>query len=523
MPSFVPIVPPAKRCAAGSACAPAFNAPVRWTLRVLAWLAFGLASYLAWHAVTQTGVAGCTVGSNEGCDLVLTSSWSKWLGIPVAFLGLVCYATLATLSIFLGVRSGLANRWISTLFVTLSIAAAGVSLWFVGVQMIALGSYCPYCLVTDSCGIALGVIATAFAIRSICAQRGMSQSTAMQPGLMALRTTRPAGSRTAPLAVRTERTSPWLVPAIGGALPLIALLIGGQLLFASKTFDLQKVSLNDSIQMVGAKTDSANTAASGTGERVAMRVPSEVEGNVRPSLPAESANPQAKSDLAKIDTASAASEKPAPETSEPAKTRLVKFLGGKLTLDVYQHPLIGSPEAPQIAIEMVSYDCTHCRKMYPIIEHALERYGDQVALLVMVQPLDKDCNRLITDPAVSHPGACATAKLAMGVARVNPSAFARFHDFLMSGKDKPPTFEAVLPKAHVLADRDRLRKLTQSDELKKQLEGYVNLYETLQKRSGRKDFGLPIQILGDHVMNGAVEHKEDVFKAWEKHLGVKPK
>ena len=93
MSSFVPLVPHAKHSGAdskssGSAAEPAFNAPVRWTLRVLAWLAFGVASYLAWHAMTQTSVAGCSVGSNDRLRLVLTSSWSKWLGIPVAVLGL---------------------------------------------------------------------------------------------------------------------------------------------------------------------------------------------------------------------------------------------------------------------------------------------------------------------------------------------------------------------------------------------------------------------------------------------------
>lgn len=490
---------------------------------MLAWLAFGVASYLAWHAMTQTAVAGCTVGSNDGCDVVLSSSWSKWLGIPVAVLGLACYATLATLSVLLGVRNAQVNRWVSTLFVMLSIVAAGVSLWFVGVQVFALGSYCPYCLVTDSCGIGLGVIATVFAVRSVYMERGTSRSPAVQPGLMALRTTMPVGSRTAPVNTRTESASPWLIPAIGGAVPLIALLIGGQLLFASKTYDLQKVALKDSIQMVGAKTDTTDSASSGGTERVAMRVPSEDESNERPSLPTDPANPNAKSDASGKDTADGGTEKSASEPAEPAKSRLVKFLGGKLTLDVYQHPVIGSPEAPHIAVEMMSYDCLHCRKMYPLIEHALERYGDQVALLVMVQPLDKDCNRLVTDPALSHPGACATAKLAMGVGRVSPSSFARFHDFLMSTKDKPPAMAAVLPKAYELADRTQLRQLTQGDELTKQLEGYVNLFDTLQKRSGKKDFGLPIQILGDHVMNGSVEKEEDIFKAWEEHLGVKPK
>jgi uncharacterized membrane protein/protein-disulfide isomerase len=468
--------------------------------------------------MTQTAVAGCSAGSHAGCDVVLTSSWSKWLGIPVAVLGLCCYATLATLSVFLGVRNTQANRWITTIFVMLAIAAASVSLWLVGVQIFALQTYCQWCLATDSCGIALGTIATIFAVRSVYTQRGMSQSSAVQPGLMALRTTMPIANRTAPLVVRQEQSSPWLFPAIGGAIPLIGLLIGGQLLFASKTYDLEKVSLKDSIQMVGAKSD-----PSGGKERVAMRVPSEDENNVRPSLPTDPANPNAKSDAADKSAADNGSEKSASATAEPTKKRLVKFLDGKLTLDVYQHPVIGSPEAPHIAIEMISYDCPHCRKMFPIMEHALERYGDQVALLIMVQPLDKECNRLVTDPAMSHPGACATARLSMGVAHVNPSAFANFHEFLMSTKDKPPAMEAVLPKAYVLADRDRLRKLTQGDDLTKQLEGYVDLFDTLQKRSGRKDFGLPVQILGDHVMNGSVEHEEDVFKAWEANLGVKPK
>src|SRR3954451_19844932 len=143
MSSFVPLVPRARQ--SGASSTPAFNAPVRWTLRVLAWLAFGIASYLAWSAMTQTAVAGCSAGSHAGCDLVLTSSWSKWLGIPVAILGLCCYATLATLSVFLGVRNTQANRWITTIFVMLAIAAASVSLWLVGVQIFALQTYCQWC------------------------------------------------------------------------------------------------------------------------------------------------------------------------------------------------------------------------------------------------------------------------------------------------------------------------------------------------------------------------------------------
>src|ERR1700759_5062949 len=102
---------------------PAFSAPIRWTLVVLAWIAFSVAGYLAFHSVTGTSVAGCGMGNANGCDVVLTSSWSKWLGVPVSVLGLAVYASLASLGLMLGVRSENANRWITSVFVMLAIVA----------------------------------------------------------------------------------------------------------------------------------------------------------------------------------------------------------------------------------------------------------------------------------------------------------------------------------------------------------------------------------------------------------------
>src|SRR5215218_10046822 len=94
--------------AAGVGAPPAFSLPVRITLAVLSWIAFGLASYLAFYSVSGTSVAGCGVGSANGCDVVLQSTWSKWIGIPVAVLGLACYAALASLAVLMNWRS---RRW----------------------------------------------------------------------------------------------------------------------------------------------------------------------------------------------------------------------------------------------------------------------------------------------------------------------------------------------------------------------------------------------------------------------------
>jgi hypothetical protein len=162
--------------------------------------------------------------------------------------------------------------------------------------------------------------------------------------------------------------------------------------------------------------------------------------------------------------------------------------------------------------------------MHSIIKRAASRYGEQVAIIVIPIPMEKGCNKLITDPATSKPGACTTARMSLGVARLKPYAFARFHDWLMADKDEPPRLDAIIAKSYGLVDRNKLRELRNSEKLDKQIAQYVDLYANLLKQhTGDKTFGLPVQILGDHLLTGSVEKADEVFKAWEEHLGVKPK
>jgi uncharacterized membrane protein len=494
---------------------PAFGAPERWAILVLAWIAFFVAGYLAIHSVSGTSVAGCGVGGSNGCDIVLTSSWSKWLGIPVAVLGLAIYAALASLSPLLWWRNEEASRWITTGVVLLSVVAAGASVWFIGVQVFAIHEYCKFCLVTDTCGILLGVIASFAAIRSVTTNRRRGG----QSGVHALRSAMPVGARsTTGAAIATPADPPALGLAFGGAVPLLALLAAGQIFFAGKTYEVQKVALTDTIDLAGSPSDAAGDSADSTtdsnsDDTAIGRVINDADAKVA-TVETNDGSP---------DSNTAKDESPSLPAA-PEKERIVKFLGGTLSLDVYKHPLIGSPEAPHIAIEMVSYDCPHCRKMAAMMSEVLERYGDQVALLIMPVPLDKDCNKLVTDPTMLHPGACGTARRVCGVAKFSPSDFAKFHEFLMTGKEVPP-MEKVIPKGNSLANRDKLRDFVNSPEAKKQVDGYVELFGKLQAQSkgNGKSFGLPVQILGDKVVSGEIEKIDDVFKAWEENLGVTPK
>jgi thiol-disulfide isomerase/thioredoxin len=281
-------------------------------------------------------------------------------------------------------------------------------------------------------------------------------------------------------------------------------------------------------------SDNPSESAGGT-EYTARRVPDPLEGDESPpnndgeatqspDQPGEELQPDEGNTTANTDVPPTTDTeiKSAASAVEPQRERILKLLGGKLTLNTYQHPIIGSPEAPHVVVEMVSYDCPHCRKLHPLLHKALERYGDQLAVVVMPFPFDTTCNKRWTGE--NHVGACGTVRRACGVARLNPRAFVKFHDFLMSGGDEPPTMERIVPKANGLVNRDQLRQLIGSPEITKQIDGYMDLFYQLASQSrDPKTFGFPIQIVGDHVMSASVEKPEDLYKAWEENLGVKPK
>lgn len=72
------------------------RAPLRSTdiaLRALTTFGLLLTAYLLFVASRETGAAFCMPGS--GCDVVQGSQWSRFLGLPIAFWGLVLYALLA--------------------------------------------------------------------------------------------------------------------------------------------------------------------------------------------------------------------------------------------------------------------------------------------------------------------------------------------------------------------------------------------------------------------------------------------
>lgn len=104
----------------------------------LALIGMGLTAYLTLSYWTGQTLAGCTVGS--ACDIVLSSRWSKLLGLPTSLWGFAAYAALGGICFVRRADSHWKLAWTVSLFGVL------YSLYLTGVSAVVLHSACPYCL-----------------------------------------------------------------------------------------------------------------------------------------------------------------------------------------------------------------------------------------------------------------------------------------------------------------------------------------------------------------------------------------
>ena len=132
--------------AASRGAQPARSAPARkpWrgldlALVVLAALGIALTAYLTYTAWFDDRPAFC--GADSGCDLVQSSRWSVFLGLPMALWGLLTYAVLAR---FVWRLHTHASAWRGALVV--AAVGTGVSWYLTAVSVLSIEATCAWCL-----------------------------------------------------------------------------------------------------------------------------------------------------------------------------------------------------------------------------------------------------------------------------------------------------------------------------------------------------------------------------------------
>jgi uncharacterized membrane protein/protein-disulfide isomerase len=192
--------------------------------------------------------------------------------------------------------------------------------------------------------------------------------------------------------------------------------------------------------------------------------------------------------------------------------RTVALADGAIRLDVAKHPRLGPAQAKYVLVEMFDYTCEHCRVTAGYLEEARERYGDQLAILVLVVPLNYDCNKHVRtlNPLQKH--ACTYARLALAVWQANPDTFPAYHSWFLKSQPSP---EAARRHAAELVGAEALSRALSDGEVERQIQENVAIYA--QYGGGT----LPKLIYGPHTARGQPANAQQLFDYLEENVGLR--
>lgn len=116
-----------------------------WRLSfLLVLVGVGVSSYLSYARISGVPLV-CTSDGHFNCDLVQNSSYSKFFGIPVAYLGVLSYIMIGFLLVLQPQVAYLRENGLLILFGLVSIAFM-FSMYLVYAQGVLLAAWCIWCL-----------------------------------------------------------------------------------------------------------------------------------------------------------------------------------------------------------------------------------------------------------------------------------------------------------------------------------------------------------------------------------------
>ena len=385
-------------------------------VRVLSIIAMLVAGYLAFTGITNSQPAGCSPGA--GCGDVLSSPWSSLWGVPVSVPGFLVYLGLFLCTFHVSLaHTDLRRRDAWMVLVLLAVFAGLGAAWFIYLQLLKIKSICPYCMIDHACGLLIA----ALVLFSAPIRRGEPL---------------PGGHRS---VVVLGATRARLLITMG--IMIMGLFTLAQLMFpasTSKAYVTPDVIVDEPEKKLPDKDAKPPVVRKDGG------IKSPVKDGTATKDPSKDDTKTAVKDGAKDDSKVGVKDDAKTGTKDGATTKLI--VDGAVWLRLpkgpppsglvkFQRdglPMRGDLNAKVVLVCMVDYTCPHCRAFHHLFPKVRERYGDQIAFMIVPMPLNPQCNPYLDHLDERHAAACDLARLSLAVWKTDAKKFPEFDDWLFA-------------------------------------------------------------------------------------------
>jgi protein-disulfide isomerase/uncharacterized membrane protein len=361
---------------------------VRILLAMLACLANAAASgllLLQHHGEERASAVAnqvCGEGTDSGCEVVARSRYSEVAGVPLAAIGILFYGGVAALLFIVLLAGPEARAAAASLAFFGLIAAVAVDLVLLGVQMVALRTFCRLCLLT----YAFNVLALVLLVGARRDGAVVGQAVRRTDGRVAL-----AG---------------WLLAALALGVAVFASEIG--------------LSYREKQRM---------ETVLGPLPSAAPSVPPVLSSPATPGSEAQRFQEEARVATEQARRLQEILDNPAKlEQYFADKASREYEQGPSHKLDLASAPVLGPANAPIKVAEYSDFLCPYCRGVAGAFAQYIPAAAGRVSVHYKNYPLDSECNAHVE--RTIHPGACLLARA--GICAAAQDKFWPYHDRVFS-------------------------------------------------------------------------------------------
>lgn len=229
--------------------------------------------------------------------------------------------------------------------------------------------------------------------------------------------------------------------------------------------------------------------------------------------------PQAGTNAPKPVSATTSRPPPNSPNAHLAAPHLLSLYNGQFLLPLDDVPMIGSPGASNVIVNLFDYNCTHCRMLHPILLGTQWRLSNQLGIVCLPVPMSTNCNPLVPVGRPSFTNSCDYARLGLAVWRADRRAYPRFQNRLFFG-ERPPSVEQAREYAAQLVGGDALQTALTNEWIQQQILTACYLHYTNWQSTGGP--AMPQIIIGSAISVGPLNSVNHLLALLEKYLGIEP-
>jgi len=178
-------------------------------------------------------------------------------------------------------------------------------------------------------------------------------------------------------------------------------------------------------------------------------------------------------------------------------------------------PFLGPPDAKHFLVKYFDYTCTSCLQMEGDLAALIEKYPNEVGVILMPTPLNRACNPYFPAGMKDHKHACELARLGLAAWHAQPETFAKAHEVLF----ERPIHDSASAKTELetFIPAEKLEAALKDPWIEQALKANLEDYRTL---SSRRPEMPKVLIKGERTLHGLAPSTGKFIEVIGKELGL---